>query len=71
MNHQFSPTTHPYFQNQPFSSNNSNIKWERFCNVFCINLLIKKTFRYALTVQQQPQKARLCSFKDKGTIKFL
>ncbi|EPB87582.1 hypothetical protein HMPREF1544_05564 [Mucor circinelloides 1006PhL] len=46
MNHQFSPTTHPYFQNQPFNSNNPNIK-------------------YALTVQQQPQKARLCSFKDK------
>ncbi|KAL7319193.1 hypothetical protein PS15m_002360 [Mucor circinelloides] len=46
MNHQFSPTTHPYFQNQPFNSNNPNTK-------------------YALTVQQQPQKARLCSFKDK------
>ncbi|KAL9556058.1 hypothetical protein MBANPS3_002054 [Mucor bainieri] len=46
MNHQFSPTTHPYFQNQPFNLNNPNIK-------------------YALTVQQQPQKARLCSFKDK------
>ncbi|GAN08126.1 hypothetical protein MAM1_0190c07633 [Mucor ambiguus] len=46
MNHQFSPTTHPYFQNQLFNSNNPNIK-------------------YALTVQQQPQKARLCSFKDK------
>ncbi|CAO3625334.1 unnamed protein product [Mucor fragilis] len=46
MNHQFSPTTHPYFQNQLLNSNNPNTK-------------------YALTVQQQPQKARLCSFKDK------
>ncbi|KAI8640583.1 velvet factor-domain-containing protein [Parasitella parasitica] len=44
MNHQFSPTTHPYFQNQPFNASNT---------------------KYTLTVQQQPEKARLCSFKDK------
>jgi hypothetical protein len=36
-----------------------------FIHIICL-FISNLTFRYTLTVRQQPEKARLCSFKDKG-----
>lgn len=59
------------FSKSTFQLKQSQYKVSLQTTSFCIALFWSSMFRYALTVQQQPQKARLCSFKDKGTVKTL